>query len=44
MRFLQLYPAFMKDGLLDNSYFIAKITKNEKEGDTLPGDRILTLF
>lgn len=34
----------MKDGLLDKSYFIAKITKNEKEGDTLPGDRILTLF
>lgn len=41
---MQLFPGFMKDGLLDKSYFVAKITKNIKDGDTLPGDRILTLF
>ncbi|CAD8155184.1 unnamed protein product [Paramecium octaurelia] len=44
MRFLTLYPEQLQSGLTDQSYFVAKLTKNQQDGDDKIGDRLLTIF
>lgn len=41
MRFLQLYPGFMKNGLLKKDYSIGRIIKSNKDEE---GDRLLSMF